>query len=207
MDILEDCFINRVANDTPDSRSDTHDADGTYGTYDENLARAAAESAEAYSELISRYLPSIRILAGVYTQAAADRDDLVSEGILGLMNAVKTYQSGKGAKFSTYAGVCINNRMLTALRKSTAISRRESPLAEAEGEAGESPEKILIEREALNEIFSEVSQSFSELEKQVFAMRLGGCTYNAIAKRLDLDRKSVDNALARVRIKLRKKFR
>lgn len=195
VDILEDCFINNAANGTPDN------------SYDDYLVRAAAESAEAYSELIMRYLPSIRVLAGVYTRSAADRDDLVSEGILGLMNAVKTYQSGKGAKFSTYAGVCINNRMRTALKKSTAISRREGPLVDAQDEVGESPENIFIEREALNEIFSEASQSFSELEKQVFAMRLGGCTYNTIAKRLDLDRKSVDNALARVRMKLRKKFR
>lgn len=198
MDILEDCFINHVSNDTPDER---------YDSYDAVLARAASESAEAYSELITRYLPYIRALAGFYTQVAADRDDLVSEGILGLMNAVKTYRDGKGASFSTYARVCINNRMRTALKKSTAISRRESPLDDVEGEVGESPEKIFIEREALGEIFSEVSQSFSELEKQVFAMRLSGCSYKTIAERLCMDRKAVGNALARVRIKLRRKFR
>lgn len=193
VDILEDCFISKVANDTPD---------------DNDLVRAAAESAEAYSELISRYLPYIRMLAGIYTQAQSfEREDLVSEGILGLMNAIKTYQSGKGASFSTYARVCINNRMLTAMKKSAAISRRESPLDDAESEAGASPEKLFIDREALDEIFREVSQSFSELEKQVFAMRLGGCTYTAIAERLGLDRKSVGNALTRVRLKLRKKFR
>lgn len=171
------------------------------------VADAALGSERAYSELISRYLPSVRRLASLYSRTSADRDDLVSEGILGLMNAVRTYCKGKGASFSTYASVCINNRMLTALKKSAAIYRREEPLDDADGRGGASPEKIVIDREALSEIFSEISENLSQMEKQVFSMYLGGESYEKIAKLLDIDRKSVDNALARVRKKLRRKFR
>lgn len=174
---------------------------------DEELAIAALSSDDAYSELISRYLPSVRRLARVYTKSSADRDDLVSEGILGLMNAVKTYSADKGAGFSTYAGVCINNRMLSALKKSARIQKREEPLEKLDAPGGSSPEKIIIDREALSEIFSEVSENLTELERTVFGQYLGGASYGDIAKNLDIDRKAVDNALARVRRKLRKKFR
>lgn len=174
---------------------------------DDELVLIALTNDEAYSELISRYLPSIRRLSRVYTKSSADRDDLVSEGILGLMNAVKTYSSDKGASFSTYAGVCVNNRMLTALKKSLRIQKREESLDEFDASGGSSPEKIVIDREALNEIFSEVSENLTELERTVFLQYLGGDSYDDIAKGLDIDRKAVDNALARVRKKLRKKFR
>ena len=90
---------------------------------DEELSLAALSSDDAYSELISRYLPSVRRLARVYTKSSADRDDLVSEGILGLMNAVKTFSADKNAGFSTYASVCINTRMLSALKKSAHCPR------------------------------------------------------------------------------------
>ncbi len=174
---------------------------------DEELAAAASSNEEAYGELISRYLPSVRRLSGIYTRSSADRDDLVSEGILGLLNAVKTYDPSKGASFSTYAGVCVNNRMMTALKRSARIQRREESLDELSAAGGQSPEKIIIDREALSEIFSEIAENISELERSVFERYLSGESYSAIASALGIDRKSVDNALARVRRKLRRKFR
>lgn len=176
---------------------------------DADLAAAAKTDELAYSELISRYLPSLRRLSRLYSKSPADRDDLVSEGILGLMNAVATYSPGRGASFSTYAGVCVNNRMLNALKKSAMISKREEPLDETDPEKapGDSPEEIVMDREWLDEIFSEMSENFSETEKRVFVMYLNGLSYSEISEKLALDRKSVDNALARVRRKLRRKFR
>lgn len=174
---------------------------------DEELVIASSKSDEAYSELISRYLPSVRRLARMYTKSSADRDDLVSEGILGLMSAVKTYSAGKGASFSTYAGVCMNNRMLSALKKSARISKREESLDDLSASEGQSPEKIVLDREVLSEIFSEISENLSELERSVIGMYLSGASYFDITQSLGIDRKAVDNALSRVRRKLRKKFR
>lgn len=174
---------------------------------DGELASLARSSADAYSELISRYLPSIRRLAGIYTRISADRDDLVSEGILGLMSAVKTYEDGRGASFSTYAGVCVNNRMLSALRKSADIKSREEPLEDAVPGEGESPEKTVLDREVLNAVFREISENFSGLERTVFTEYLSGATYKSISDSLGISQKAVDNALSRVRRKLRRKFR
>lgn len=173
---------------------------------DDELAIRARSDDSAYSELFSRFLPSIRRLAGIYTFSSADRDDLVSEGILGLMNAVSTFEPDRGASFPTYAGKCINNRMLTSLRKSAKIKRTEEPLGIV-GVEGESPEKIVIDREALAEIFSEAAQTLSPIENRVLGMYLSGAGYEEIAKRLGTDRKAVDNALSRLRRKLRRRFR
>lgn len=176
-------------------------------TTDDELLASAQSDDGAYSELISRYLPSIRRIAAIYEKSPADRDDLVSEGILGLMSAVKTYSPDKGASFSTYAGVCANNRMLNALKKAQRIQGREGSFEEINASSGSSPEKIVIDREALREVFSEVESNLTELEREVFTLYLQGVSYDETAKVLGIDKKSVDNALARVRRKLRRKFR
>ncbi len=174
---------------------------------DEELVAAAKNDGDAFSALIERYLGSIRQLARVYTRIDADRDDLVSEGILGLMSAVKSYEEGRGASFATYAGVCVSNRMLSVLKKSARIQRVEEPLEEGSLESGTSPEKTVLDREFLSEIFSESAQSFTDLERAVFSEYLSGASYGNIAKKLGVPRKTVDNALARVRKKLRLRFR
>lgn len=173
---------------------------------DDELVLISRTSAEAYGVLISRYLPSVRRLAGMYSPPSADRDDLVSEGILGLMNAVATFDPAKGASFATYASACANNRMLSALKKSARIKRREESLDSVGPSSGSSPEKIILDREALDEIFSEFSENFSEFERAVFSRYLCGEPYAEIAESLGVERKSVDNALARIRRKLRKKL-
>lgn len=175
---------------------------------DEELCRLAVTDEAAYSELLSRYLPSVRRAAAIYQQSPADRDDLVSEGILGLMAAVKTFSPDKGAKFSTYALVCANRRILNSLKKISRIKGNEDYSDEPEPDANPSPEKIVLDREYISEIFAEVSSnSFSELEQSVLNLYLSGEPYDNIAGMLKIDRKAVDNALARVRRKLRRKFR
>ena len=176
-------------------------------TTDDELLKLAATDDEAYSELISRHLPSIRRLAAIYKTSPADRDDLVSEGILGLMNAINTYSPEKGASFGTYAGVCANNRIINALKKQQRIRGREGSFEEIRAETTLNPEKIVLDREVLREVFSEIETNLSDLEREVFGLYLAGVSYEETAKLLGIDYKSVDNALARVRRKLRRKFR
>ena len=176
-------------------------------TTDDELLKSAATDEDAYSELISRHLPSIRRLAAIYKTSPADRDDLISEGILGLMSAIKSYSPDKGASFATYAGVCANNRIINALKKQQRIQGREGSFEEITAETHLSPEKIVLDREALREVFSEIETNLSELEREFFWLYLEGASYNETAKLLGVDYKTVDNALARVRRKLRRKFR
>lgn len=178
-------------------------------TAEEDLAALAPTDEEAYRELIFRCLPSVRRIAAIYQNSPADRDDLVSEGILGVMSAVRTYSKEKGAGFMTYACKCAANRMINALKKAQRISTREDPREELPETSRtlESPEKIVADREFLREVIVEAQTSLSELEWGVLNLYISGYPHDTIAKTLGIDRKAVDNALGRLRRKLRRKFR
>ena len=91
--------------------------------------------------------------------------------------------------------------------KSARIRSREEALEDISAPEGSSPEKIVLDREFLGEIFSEISENLSELERSVIGLYLSGASYADITRSLGIDRKAVDNALSRVRRRLRKKFR
>ncbi len=171
---------------------------------DESLALLAGKDEEAFSELIARHLASVRRAAGMYSANLSDFDDLVSEGILGLMNAIKTYDGERGARFSTYAYSCVHNRMITAIKKSQRISRREENIEGLELAGSQSPESIVIRREELSEVLGWMEKGLSKTEKNVFELYMSGASYREISERLGISLKSVDNALLRVRRKLRR---
>ncbi len=177
-----------------------------YGSFpNEELAYCAKEDEQAYSELISRFLPTVRRLAHVYSSNPSDQDDLFSEGLLGLMNSVKTFKKDKDTSFLTYASVCISNRMINALKKSDRISKREENIDDHVVSKGDSPESIVLEREAVSELVDGL-QYLSDLEREVFNLYIHGESYADIGKALGISAKSVDNALLRVRTKLRKRL-
>lgn len=122
------------------------------------------------------------------------------------MNAVKTYSSGREASFSTYAYSCVHNRIITAIRKSRRISRCEENIGWLELGDSQSPESIVISREELNEVISWMENGLSKTEKNAFELYMSGASYKEIADTLGISLKSADNALARVRRKLRYKL-
>lgn len=172
---------------------------------DEELCIAAQSDERAYSELISRFLPTVRRLARVYAFNPNDQDDLFSEGLLALMNSVRTFDTNKSAGFMTYTSVCISNRMVNALKKSDRISKREEELDDKVLPYAHSPESILIEREAISELMEDIKY-LSRLERDVFTLYIHGASYQDISNTLGVSQKSVDNALRRVRTKLRKRL-
>lgn len=178
-----------------------------YRTLDDNsLIALIGRDEAAYSELISRNIGTVRRIAHLYSSNTADCDDLISEGIVGLLNAVRTFDGCRGASFSTYVYTCVNNRILTALKKSSRIIKCEENIDELDLGGSVSPESILIDREELGEVFSMIEKGLSKTEKSVFEEYLSGRSYQEIADKLGLSLKSVDNALARVRRKLRSKL-
>lgn len=181
-----------------------------YKALDDNrLLTLIGRDEAAYSELISRHIGTVRRIAHLYSSNLSDCDDFVSEGIVGLLNAVRTFDSSKGASFSTYAYACVNNRILTALKKSSRIIKCEENIDDLSLSLGDgaSPENIIIDREELGEVFSWIENGLSKTEKSVFEEYLSGSSYQEIADRLGMSLKSVDNALLRVRRKLRSKLR
>jgi RNA polymerase sporulation-specific sigma factor len=167
--------------------------------------------ADAFVELTARYLDLIRAKSAPFHCTFLDRDDFCQEGLWGLYHAACSYQQGKGCSFSTYAGICIQNHVITAYRK--AITERRQPpngfVPLSDGETfsapdTEDPETILLSKERMENIQFSVEHILTKMEQQVLVLYLNGCSYAEIAQKMRITQKAADNALQRVRQKLRK---
>lgn len=173
---------------------------------DEELA-ALADDPGAFAELESRYLWLIRVKAGdVFGQNAPDREDLIQEGLLGLYDSARSYRPDGKASFKTYAGTCIYNRMCNAVRAYT--SKKNSPLnnsvpLDALERQIPSPEAELELREDFMAVLNQIHISLSVFEKKVLALYLSGYKRAEIPTQYGISVKAFDNAVQRVRRKLK----
>ena len=169
-----------------------------------------------YKEMVLRKAKSMYILGG-------DSDDLIQEGMLGLFKAVRDYDCGRDASFRTFAQLCVTRQLYTAVKASsrkkhlplnTAISlsrpmredgeEEEEFLDCLEADASSNPEVYLIGQEEMERLEEKIEKELSAFEKQVLELHLTGMGYVEIAHVLNRDEKSTDNALQRIRAKLRK---
>ena len=170
---------------------------------------ASSGDDEAMAELIKRIMPLAAAKAQMYSHPDLNKEDLIQEGMLGFLTALNTYNPDKNASFKTYAGVCINNRIKSLLRRS--ISKKTIPhdivssLWENEEDIKDystDPQEIMTKSEDIKALKGLLDEKLSPLEKSVLNCRLKGMSYEEIANRLLISTKSVDNALARIRKKL-----
>ena len=174
---------------------------------------------EKYKNLVKSKAKSMYILG-------ADSDDLIQEGMIGLFKAIRDYDSGRDASFFTFADLCISRQMYTAVQASG--RQKHAPLntyislyshVSSPGEHGNeeaellsilaskaelSPEEMLIDRENVENLEKTIERELSHFEKQVLDLYITGMSYVQIAKVLGKDEKSTDNALQRIKGKLRK---
>ena len=178
----------------------------TVGFVWQNNARNLVPYLTAIGELIARYICTVEFLAKKYGTEV--HEDLVQEGLMGLLGAVRTYREDKNAKFSTYATKCIKNKIISSVHRNALLSGGEEADLEAIlGGGGTVPEEVVVEREELNELYDKITSALSEQEWQVFQSFLRGMSYNQIALGLGTSEKAVDNAMQRVRRKLRSLLR
>lgn len=178
------------------------------------LYRAGDEDAAAV--LITRYLPLIRSHASAFSKDSGESyEDLCQEGMIALLAAVRAYDSSYSA-FPTFARLCVDRMMNTMIRAKgrkkripdkqiTAFDSLDDNNLSDKLTASDSgdPELIIIQREALDRLKARVKQELTELENAVLTDYIGGSSYDEIAERLGITSKSVDNALQRIRRKLR----
>ena len=170
---------------------------------------------DKYKDLVRRGAKSMFILGG-------DTEDLIQEGMIGLFKAVRDYDSGRDASFFTFAELCINRQIYTAVQASR--RKKHIPLNEAislysKGENQEGgrflleelmddavpdPERMILDKERLEELEKVIDASLSPFEKQVLELYLTQMTTSQIARVLGKNEKSTDNALQRLKGKLRK---
>lgn len=167
------------------------------------LAREGDESALA--AVIAREMPVIRAAAARAACPGLEFDDAVQEGLIALFHAVKTFDPAREASFSTYAGACIRNAASDAAR--AAKRRKHAPLNTSvplsDEQPAPGPEETILAGERYATTMHTIETRLSPLEKQVLMLFLEGEAYGAIARRLAVTEKAVDNALQRVRAKLR----
>ena len=180
---------------------------------------------EATETLLDRYKGMVLGKARSMYILGGDSDDLIQEGMLGLFKAVRDYDSGRDASFRTFAQLCVTRQLYTAVTASsrkkhlplnTAISlsrpvreengeeREEDLLDCLEADASSNPEEYLISREEIERLEEKIEKELSPLERQVLELHLTGLGYVEIAHVLNRDEKSTDNALQRIRTKLKK---
>lgn len=186
---------------------------------DEVLCRAAAEGdSDAETELVSRYGQLVRACARPLFLAGGDSEDLIQEGMLGLLTAIRGFDPSRDAAFRTYAEICIRSRLFTAVRaaqggKHAPLNHSvsfESPLFDGTNahlfSSTESPEDVIIDREELKERLDALKGQLSELEARILTPYLNGLSCGEIALQLGRPQKTVDNAIQRIRRKVAKQF-
>jgi RNA polymerase sporulation-specific sigma factor len=172
---------------------------------DEKLVLLAREKDEdAFVLLVTRCMPMLQRLSQKYRSLPLEAEDLVQEGLLALLAAVRTYRVGEGISFRTYAYACARNRMISALRGlggQSADIVTEEPYDPAAQEYSD-PAFMVLRREELETLCSRIRGLLSSVEYQVLMLYLGSYSYREIADRLHISTKAVDNALQRLRRKL-----
>jgi len=173
------------------------------------LLRAAKEGdADALSALLSAYTPLIesQVLAALDTEGEIDeRDDLRQEASIALCNAVEHYDEAQNVSFGAFARVCIRNRLISCQRKRL----RRPPTVSLESEASlpslakEDPMRHLMEKDDFLALCKQIERVLSPYENRIWWLYVSGQTATEIAQRLAREERSVQNAIYRIRKKLR----
>jgi len=165
-------------------------------------------SKEDISDVILKYMNLVKIKAHkakkLCRRTDIDVDDLISEGFLGLLSAIRTFDEQKGSLFESYANVCISNRIKNAAFTGSGSGLAVDDFDLALTADSQLTDEIVIEKETISEISSKLSEILSNLEYRVFTLYLESYSYSAISEMLSIPVKTVDNALSRARFKLRR---
>lgn len=172
--------------------------------------------------IMDKYKNLVRSKAKSMYILGADTEDLIQEGMIGLFKAVRDYDCGRDASFYTFAELCISRQMYTAVQASqrkkhwplnsyVSLSgeqkeqENEPVLQEAAlSDQNNNPEALFLDKERTGFLEAQIEKELSVFEKQVLDLYLTGMSYSQIARVLGRDEKSTDNALQRVKSKIKK---
>ena len=191
---------------------------------DEQLIRKLREGEAAIMDyIISKYKYVVIRAAKAMYLLGGENDDLIQEGMIGLFKAIRDYDTNQESSFYSFAELCISRQMYTAIKlsqrqkhmplnsyvslydiKKADSDNQHSPLIEQlEMETNNNPEELFIDKERMLMLVHELNQRLSDMERRVLHLHLQGEDYRSIAELLDKSPKSIDNALQRIRQKMR----
>lgn len=201
------------------------DRNQDYGacTDDELIDRLRQGESAITDYICDKYKNMVRSKAKSMFILGADNEDLIQEGMIGLFKAVRDYDMGRDASFLTFAELCVSRQMYTAVQASrrqkhlplnTYVSldsggidddREGMSLAELLPDRMEpGPEELFLDKERVSYLEQQIDKELSEFEKQVLDLYITGMSYSQIAGVLGRDGKATDNALQRLKSKIRK---
>lgn len=180
-----------------------------YGEDEELVMKIQANDETAFETLADKYLSVIKAKVQKYS-VLVDSEDLVQEGLLGLWSAAQTYNFNGVASFKTYAYKCIDNRINTGANKGKGKKHIPTELLiyldsdeSTQLKDKSTPEQRIIERENYITTINRIKNLLSVKEFKVLSYYLAGNSYKQIADLLDTNVKAIDNAIQRIRKKLK----
>lgn len=193
-----------------------------YAELEDSALQKLAAYGDSYAEeeLVSRYMRLVRICARPLFLAGGESEDLIQEGMFGLLSAVRQYNNEHNASFKTFAEWCIRNRLRSAVKSASSLKHdplnNRVPLElilsdESQTQAvacaelfQKSPEEQVLARENkkyTEQLYLSLVSMLSKYEKAVLTYYLEGLSYKEIAKLTGKGDKAVDNAIQRIRRK------
>lgn len=180
---------------------------------EELIERLRNGESEISDYLMEKYKGIVKKRARAMYLIGGETDDLIQEGMIGLFKAVQDYRPDREASFRTFAGLCIDRQLYSAVKNSTrqkhiplnsyvSLSEEEES-GSLEGLWSENPEALVIDRENTGILEKEISKTLSQMENKVLDYYLRGYGYVQIAEIMGKTPKSIDNALQRIRAKIR----
>lgn len=193
---------------------------------DEELLEAIDNNdKKALEFLICKYKDLVNSKVNKYFIIGAEKEDIVQEGLIGLYKAIKDYKKGKQSSFKSFANLCVERQLITAIKSSN--RQKHMPLnsylslnmTAYENEEGnnetqimevletntiEDPLDTITKKEYILNVENVIDNSLSDFEKKVLNRYIQGESYIKIAEKLDTPVKSVDNAIQRIRKKTSK---
>ena len=172
--------------------------------------------------LIERYNDLVNMKANKFFMIGAEKEDMIQEGMIGLYKAVKSFDTEKQNSFKTFANMCIERQLITAVKNSnrqkhiplnSSVSLNAAAYEDNEDmdkidvldiKTQNDPSDIIADREYFESMETKIKENLSEFELQVLYEYEKGKTYAAIAEKLDTKIKSVDTAIQRIRKKANK---
>ena len=190
-----------------------------YATCSDAELQTAASSGDRVAEeaLVERYMRLVRSCARPLFLAGGDSEDLIQEGMFGVLSAIRQFDLKGGASFRTFAEHCVRMRLLSAVKSASRLKHlplndglsleqlsedSDAHISAMSEILRQNPEDLILARERTEELYAELSKCLSKLEKQVLDLYLDGLSYREIAQYLKRDEKAIDNAVQRIRRKL-----
>jgi RNA polymerase sporulation-specific sigma factor len=179
----------------------------------ENIVKKAQDGdIQAAERLIKAFKNYVYQMEKKFFIPGGDREDLVQEAFIGLYQAIKTYQFGSALSFEDYLSLCIRNNVIRAVRSAT--QKKQLVLTTAKSIFDKSlinikskqfePESATLKTMTVEEIESIIQKKLSNRESKIISLKAKGFSAEEIAEKCNTEKKIVDNALYRARLKIKK---